>query len=231
MQDLKQRTSWLAVLVALVLMVVACDMDSGSGGDPVDQAAAEERIAELVDRGGIAWEERLVARKANVAPPSKQRGDVEHEKADAYKSAKSNPFGDAKPRDELAIQQQKEEERKRREEAAAAKRAAERKEREAAAAAKAAANARTTPEGSRRPPPAMLASPSLPRARCNSSRTSPASRWRCALSRASMRESRSRTRAGVCCGRRSRSTSLCRMAPMVSVVVSPTKGERPVRHS
>ena len=76
MRDLKQGASWLAVLVALVLMVVACDMDSGSGGDPVDQAAAEERITELVDGGGIAWEERLVTRKANVTPPSKELSDT-----------------------------------------------------------------------------------------------------------------------------------------------------------
>ena len=63
----------LALVAGLTIIAAACSGDFG-GGEPLDQAAAEERIAQLISE--IEWDDRPVARKANVAPPQKELTDT-----------------------------------------------------------------------------------------------------------------------------------------------------------
>lgn len=60
-------------LLGLLVLVVACDLDGGSG-EPLDQATAEQRVAELAN--DISWLDTPVTRKANVTPPEKDLSDT-----------------------------------------------------------------------------------------------------------------------------------------------------------
>jgi len=62
------------VLAGLAFVVTACSGGLGDGGEPLDQASAEQRISELAD--DIGWFDSPVTRKASVAPPDKVLADT-----------------------------------------------------------------------------------------------------------------------------------------------------------
>jgi Ca-activated chloride channel family protein len=61
------------LLVAIAFVVGACGVD-GDDAEPLDQASAELRVAELADE--IGWLDAPVTRRASVAPPEKQLADT-----------------------------------------------------------------------------------------------------------------------------------------------------------
>jgi Ca-activated chloride channel homolog len=64
----------LMVLLLVPLFVVsACSLDGGET-EPLDQATAQQRVADLVD--DIGWLDAPVTRKANVTPPEKDLSDT-----------------------------------------------------------------------------------------------------------------------------------------------------------
>jgi Ca-activated chloride channel family protein len=60
-------------MLMLVFIVSACSLDGGET-EPLDQARAEQRVAELAD--DIGWQDAPVTRKANVTPPEKDLSDT-----------------------------------------------------------------------------------------------------------------------------------------------------------
>jgi Ca-activated chloride channel family protein len=60
-------------MLMLVFIVSACSLDGGET-EPLDQARAEQRVAELAD--DIGWQDAPFTRKANVTPPEKDLSDT-----------------------------------------------------------------------------------------------------------------------------------------------------------
>jgi Ca-activated chloride channel family protein len=69
----RNLTLTATLLVALAFIVSACGVGDG-GTEPLDQASAEQRVAELAN--DIGWLDAPVTRKASVAPPEKQLADT-----------------------------------------------------------------------------------------------------------------------------------------------------------
>ena len=70
-----RQRQWPAIVAALAFVVAACGGGLLDGDtEPLDQAAAEQRIGELAD--DIDWIDAPVTRKASVTPPEKDLSDT-----------------------------------------------------------------------------------------------------------------------------------------------------------